>query len=167
MTGKLDDLAQPNTMLIFESQAKKLGVKVGDALTLSAPTTRGINNTADVRVVAIARDLGLLSGFNVFIPADGLRALYRLSPDTTGGPDAAPQAEGHRARPEIVVRLRKDLEPAGYKIMDADANPFFLKFDKVKREEWTGQKLDVTSWEDELSFFSWTLKAIKACLSSC
>jgi ABC-type lipoprotein release transport system permease subunit len=60
----------------------------------------------------------------------------------------------------IVIRLRKDLEKAGYRMMDADANPFFLKFDKVNREEWTGQKLDVTSWEDELAFFSWTLKAI-------
>ena len=57
-SGKLDDLAQPGTILIFENQAEKLGVKVGDALTISAPTTRGTNNTIDVRVVAIAQSLG-------------------------------------------------------------------------------------------------------------
>src|SRR5262249_40784324 len=33
--GKLDDLAHPNTILIFEEQAEKLGVTVGDTLTLS------------------------------------------------------------------------------------------------------------------------------------
>ena len=57
-SGKLEDLAQPGTILIFEEQAKKLDVKVGDALTISAPTTRGVNNTIDVRVVAIATTSG-------------------------------------------------------------------------------------------------------------
>ena len=50
LSGDLQDLAKPDTILIFESQAKKLDVRVGDALTMSAPTTRGVNNTADVRV---------------------------------------------------------------------------------------------------------------------
>jgi len=45
--------------------------------------------------------------------------------------------------------------------MDPESQPFFMKFEKVSREDWTGQKLDVTSWEDELAFFSWTLKAVR------
>jgi ABC-type lipoprotein release transport system permease subunit len=44
--------------------------------------------------------------------------------------------------------------------MDADANPFWMKFQTVNREDWTGQKLDVTTWEDEVSFLTWTLKVI-------
>ena len=35
-----------------------------------------------------------------------------------------------------------------------------MKFQQVAREDWTGQKLDVTTWEDELSFMMWTLKAL-------
>ncbi len=31
---------------------------------------------------------------------------------------------------------------------------------KVNSEDWTGQKLDVTTWEDELTFISWILSAI-------
>src|SRR5512132_2899705 len=50
--GRLEDLAQPNTVLLFEGQAARLKVKVNDVLTLSAPTDRGVNNTADVRVAA-------------------------------------------------------------------------------------------------------------------
>ena len=160
LSGRLADLAQPDTILIFESQAKKLEVKVGDALTMSAPTTRGVNNTSDVRIVAIARDLGLLSGFNVYVPSDTLRALYRLSPDATGALMLHLKTQDIDKAPQIVARLRKDLEAAGYRVMDADPHPFFMKFDKVSREEWTGQKLDVTSWQDELSFFDWTLKAV-------
>src|SRR5579859_1848167 len=42
--GKLDDLAQPGTVLLFKDQAKKLDVKVGDSVVLSAQTPRGVNN---------------------------------------------------------------------------------------------------------------------------
>ena len=27
--------------------------------------------------------------------------------------------------------------------------------------KWTGQKLDITNWEDEISFMTWTLKALQ------
>ena len=36
-----------------------------------------------------------------------------------------------------------------------------MKFQSVSREEWTGQKYDVTTWEDELQFLMWTLQALK------
>src|SRR6185295_16153685 len=60
LSGSLKDLGEPGTILIFENQAEKLNLKVGDAITLSAPTSRGTNNTIDVRVVAIAQGIGLL-----------------------------------------------------------------------------------------------------------
>ena len=160
IAGNLADLAQPHTVLIFESQAKKLDAKVGDALTFSAPTTRGINNTVDVRVVAIAKDLGLLSSWNVYIPAVTLAELYRLSPNTTGAVQILVRDRYLDDVPALMARLRKDLAAAGYRLMDPDPQPFWMKFDKVNREDWTGQKLDVTSWKDELAFFSWTLVAI-------
>jgi ABC-type lipoprotein release transport system permease subunit len=60
----------------------------------------------------------------------------------------------------LAARLRASLEKAGYRIMEPDPRPFWMKFESVTREDWTGQKLDVTSWEDELSFMMWTLKAL-------
>jgi ABC-type lipoprotein release transport system permease subunit len=156
--GRLDDLAQPNTILLFEDQARKLDVKVGDALTLSAPTPRGINNTLDVRVVAIARDLGLLSAFNVFIPHKSLRALYNLNQDTTGA--LLVYLKELRKVPAVHARLRDALQKADYRLMDDDPRAFWMKFDSVNREDWTGQKLDITNWEDEISFVSYTTKAL-------
>jgi ABC-type lipoprotein release transport system permease subunit len=35
-----------------------------------------------------------------------------------------------------------------------------MKFQSVSREDWTGQKLDVTTWEDEISFITWVLSAL-------
>ncbi len=160
VSGNIDDLAQPNTMLVFESQVERLKVKVGDAVTISAQTNRGMANTVDCRIVAIAKDMGLLSKFGTFVPVQTTRTLYQLRPDTTGviqlylKPKFVPQAA------EIAARLRQTLEKAGYAVMDADPRPFWMKFQTVNREDWTGQKLDVTTWEDEVSFLTWTLKAI-------
>jgi ABC-type antimicrobial peptide transport system permease subunit len=44
--------------------------------------------------------------------------------------------------------------------MDPDPRAFWFKFETVNREGWTGQKLDVTTWEDEISFIQWTVTAI-------
>jgi ABC-type lipoprotein release transport system permease subunit len=161
-SGKLDDLAEPGTILIFDNQAEKLGVKVGDAVTISAPTTRGTNNTVDVRVVAIAHSLGLLSTWNSFIPIDTLRKLYQFNQDSTGVVQIMlDRKDLDRKIPEISSRLRTALEQAGYRMMEPDPRAFWMKFQSVSREDWTGQKLDVTSWEDEISFMTWTLKALQ------
>ena len=45
--------------------------------------------------------------------------------------------------------------------MKPDPRAFWMKFQSVAREDWTGQKLDVTTWEDELSFMMWTLQALQ------
>jgi putative ABC transport system permease protein len=159
-SGKLEDLAQPGTILIFDTQAEKLGVKVGDALTISAPTTRGTNNTIDVRVVAIAKGLGLLSSWNSFVPIQSLRALYQLNQDATGVVQIVLERKDLDRIPEISARLRQSLEKSGFRIMTPDPRAFWMKFQSVSREDWTGQKLDVTTWEDELSFMTWTMGAL-------
>jgi putative ABC transport system permease protein len=157
--GRLDDLAQPATILLFEDQAKRLGAKVGDALTLSAPTSRGMSNTADVRVAAVARNVGILSSFSAFLPAGTLRQLYQLNATTTGVVHlylADPAASGR-----VAARLRGELAGDGWRMMDADPQPYWQKFAKVNSQDWVGQKLDVTTWEDELSFLTWILKALQ------
>jgi ABC-type lipoprotein release transport system permease subunit len=160
VSGRIEDLAEPNTLLLFESQVERLKVKVGDAVTLSAQTNRGAANTVDCRVVAIAKDMGLMSKFGVFAPVDTTRALYQLRADTTGVIQLYLKPKYVDNVKEIAGRLRGTLEKAGYRVMDSDANPFWMKFQTVNREDWTGQKLDVTTWEDEVSFLTWTLKAL-------
>ncbi|WP_224369346.1 ABC transporter permease [Hyalangium versicolor] len=158
--GKLDDLNQPGTILIFEEQAKKLDVKVGDTLTLSAPTMRGTNNTLDVRVVAIAANIGMMSSWNTFVPSKSLRDLYQLKDDATGA--IFLYLKDMKAIPAVQQRLREKLAAGGYTLMDNDPRAFWMKFDVVNREGWTGQKLDITNWEDEISFVKWVVSALNA-----
>jgi len=156
--GRLDDLAEPGTILVFEEQAKRLGVRVGDALTIAAPTARGINNTADVRIVAVARSVGILSSFSAFLPSVTLRQLYLLNDATTGAIHL--YLKNPADSNKVAARLRTDLAGAGWRMMDADPQPYWQKFQRVASEDWVGQKIDVTSWEDELSFLNWILAAL-------
>ncbi len=156
--GKLDDLSKPNAMLIFEAQAKKLGVKVGDTMTIVAPTFRGTNNTLDVTLVAIAADIGMLSSWNTFMNDQGLRQLYQLNDETTGALQIyLKDLDQVKA---VQERLRKALTAGGFELMDPDPRPYFAKFDAVNRDSWTGQKLDVTNWEDETAFVQWIVTAL-------
>jgi ABC-type lipoprotein release transport system permease subunit len=53
------------------------------------------------------------------------------------------------------------LADAGWRVMEADPRPYWEKLmAKVNNEDWTGQKLDVTTWEDEMSFLSWIVTAV-------
>src|SRR6185436_6702915 len=161
VSGNIDDLAQPHTMLVFEGQLKKLGVKVGDAVTISAQTTRGANNTIDCRIVGIAKDVGMLSQWSVFVPTQTLRDLYQIRPDATGVLQIFLQPKDQQRLGPLAGKLRNDLEKAGYRVMENDPRAFWFKFEVVNREEWTGQKLDVTTWEDEINFLQWTLQLLK------
>jgi putative ABC transport system permease protein len=153
--GSLDGLKEPGTILIFEEQAKKLEVKVGDTLTLSAPTMRGVNNTLDVRVVAIAANIGMMSSWETFVPSKSVRDLYQLKDDTAGA--LFLYLKDMKDIPKVQARLRTKLAEEGFTLMDNDPQAFWMKFDKINREGWTGQKLDITNWEDEISFVKWVV----------
>jgi ABC-type lipoprotein release transport system permease subunit len=150
--GRLEDLAQPNTILLFEGQASRLKVRVDDVLTLSAPTDRGVNNTVDVRVAAVAKNVGLLSAFSAFMQADTLRQLYGINAATTGAIHLYLKDPSESAA--VAARLRDDLARAGYRVMDPDAQPYWMKLmQTVPGQDWTGQKLDVSTAEEEMGQF--------------
>jgi putative ABC transport system permease protein len=37
-----------------------------------------------------------------------------------------------------------------------------MKFDKIANEMWVGEKLDISNWEDTLSFVKWVVQSINA-----
>ncbi|MEQ1503195.1 MAG: FtsX-like permease family protein [Myxococcota bacterium] len=155
--GRFEDLAKPGSLVLFTSQARRLEVKVGDSVTVQTETRGGQTNTIDLTVSAVARDVGLLSNFAVFMTAGDVRQLYQLNPDTTGAfwvyLTDIDQAEA------VMNHLREVLAREGFTIMDHVPAPFFFKFDTVSGEDWTGQRLDLTIWRDEVSFLTWVLTA--------
>ena len=154
--GNVEDLARPRTVMLYQKQAERLDVGVGRSLTITAPVLRGRNNSLDVEVVAIAKDLGLLSMMNCYVSKDTTTDLYLLDRDTTGviqirldDPDDSDTVAEH---------LRTALAERGYRVMEKMDGAFYHKFQTVAGEDWTGLKLDITTWEDELSMMEWTIK---------
>lgn len=159
-SGKLDDLRKPGSILIFESQAKKFKVKVGDSMVFSVLTSRNVNNTVDVRVVAIAEDMGLMTAWNVFVPDETLRRLYDLNENTTGA--LLIYLKDMNGIPAAIDTLRKALEDEHHIVLPRANKAFWMKMQETNKEDWTGQKLDLTSWDDEVSYVTWTLSVINA-----
>lgn len=157
--GSLDGLREPGTCILFAKQASRMEVKVGDQVTMSSQTFRGVNNTVDLRVVAIAKDMGMISSWNVFVHHDAIRQLYELDASTSGALQI--YLKDARDADQTVGILAKGLEKAGFRLMERVAQPFWLKFEVVQREDWTGQKLDVTSWTDEMAFIRFVLDALQ------
>jgi ABC-type lipoprotein release transport system permease subunit len=155
--GDLSKLSEPGTALLFEEQAATLNVHAGDAVTITAPTPRGTNNTVDVTVVAIAESMGMMSSFSSFVHETSLRQLYQLKEDTTGALQIYLPTSDLAQVKQVQARLRESLAKAGYQLMDDDGRAFWFKFENVNREPWVGQKLDLTNWHDEVSFASWTV----------
>jgi len=156
--GKLEDLGKPGNVLIFASQAKKLKVKTGDNMVFSVLTARGVNNTVDVRVAGVAEDMGLMTSWNTFLPQETLNRLDQTNESVTGA--LLVYIKDMKRIPRDIDLLRKALAENGYTVMDRSAKAFWLKLQDINREDWTGQKLDLTDWEDEVSYIMWTLTAI-------
>lgn len=158
VVGDGKGLVERDAALIFAGQAKRLGVRVGDRVTISVETLKGARNTGDFEVVAIARDIGFMSNFSVFLSKDGLRDLYRLDRDVTGSIQI--YLEDIEDASDVMGHLRGVLEANGYTLMEHDPRVFWMKFENVVGADWLGQKLDLTIWSDEISFITWVLTAI-------
>ena len=158
VVGDISQLGQPGTALIFAAQAKRLEVRVGDMLTITTETIDGRTNTAEVRVVAVARDVGMMTNWRIFVPKQTILELYQLKADTTGAImvylDDIERAE------EVMAHLRTVFIERGYEVMEHDPQPFFMKFERVMGEDWTGQRLDLTIWQDEVRILTWVVTAI-------
>jgi putative ABC transport system permease protein len=159
--GALKDLAKPGSIMLFAGQAKRLKVDVGDVVTIRTETLKGQTNTTDATVVAIARDLGLLSSWATFVPKETVANLYGFKPDVSGVIQIyLPNVDDSE---DAMNRLRQHLDAKGYDQLEHESQPFFIKLlQTVPAEDWTGAKLDVTTWEDENTFLVQIITALRA-----
>ncbi|MEL7372287.1 MAG: FtsX-like permease family protein [Myxococcota bacterium] len=158
VVGNLNDLTGDDTLVIFAAQAKRLGVGVGDGLTVTVETRSGARNTGEFKIVAVAKDIGFMSNFSMFATKEGIRKLYLRDDDVSGAVQVYLADYGRAS--EVMGQLRTTLDAAGYTLLEHDPRPFFAKFDNVAGEEWTGQRLDLTIWSDEVSFLLWILTVV-------
>jgi ABC-type lipoprotein release transport system permease subunit len=55
-----------------------------------------------------------------------------------------------RRADEVAPLVRTAMKDAGYEVMEPEQKPFWQKKQFVEREDWTGQRLDVSTWRDEM-----------------
>jgi len=159
--GSFADVKKPNAIILFAAQAKQLKADVGDTLTVRTATLTGQVNTADVNVVAVAKDLGMLSGWALFVPKQTVIDLYRLKPDVTGVIQI--YLKDMARSTQAMNDLRAHFAKQGYPQFEHDPQPFFMKLlQTVPGEDWTGAKLDATTWEDESSFLTQIIVGLRA-----
>ncbi|MFT7582951.1 MAG: putative ABC transport system permease protein [Myxococcota bacterium] len=149
LSGDLEDLAEPGTAMLFKQQAEDLDVKVGDTVVVTGKTARGMRNTIDVRVVAIVKDMGILSRFSTYLNRQSHQELYGFRSTTTGA--LYVYLKDRKDAAKVSKRLRDVLGTAGYDLMEPESKSYWRKQSDVNREDWTGQRLDVGTWRDEVS----------------
>ena len=113
----------------------------------------------DVTVVAIFKNIGILSNWSAFISQDTLTKLFQLGRDSTGS-FMIYLKDIERAETVMSI-LREKLKSEGYEVMEHDPRPFFTKFEVTAGMAWTGQRLDPTIWSDEVTFLMWVLTAVQ------
>jgi putative ABC transport system permease protein len=150
-------LSEPQTTVMFAAQARKLGVTVGDKLSVTVETEQGQANVLDVTVVAVARDSGFMSAWTLYIPNDTLMQLYDLRTGATGA--VMVYLKDIEQSETVMSHLREVFASRGYALMDHDGRVFWEKFESVQGQDWRGQKLDLTTWKDEASWLLWILRA--------
>jgi putative ABC transport system permease protein len=159
--GNLAEVRKKNTVVLFAATAKRIKVDVGDSVTLRSEALKGATNTVDATVVAVVRDLGVLSSFASFVSKDTVAELYQYKDDVSGVVQIyLPNIDDSE---NAMNRLRVHLEKKGYPQLEHDGQPFFIKLlQTVPNEDWVGAKLDVTTWADESSFLTQIIVGLRA-----
>jgi len=93
----------------------------------------------------------------VLVPKETILELYDINEDTTGA--IWIYLEDIDKSEETMRHLRTVLVEQGHEVMEHQPLPFYMKFETVAGEDWTGQMLDVTVWRDEVSYLLWVLTA--------
>lgn len=158
--SSLDRLRENNVAVLFEEQARRLKIQVGDRITVRIETFGGRANTSDAEVIYIAKDLGVLSNFSMIIPNELLRSLYQLQTNTSGVFHLILDDIEHAS--DVAQQVREQLLAKGYQLLPPSSDPFFLKLQDLTNESWLGQQLDVTTWREEVSYLTWILTALSS-----
>jgi putative ABC transport system permease protein len=159
--GALASLARPRTMALSSVLAERLKVRVGDLATLYGRLPDGRRNALDVEVAAITGRAGLLGETaGILVSNATLRELGGYRPESAGVLQWV--CDGDVDTVAVADRVRQALRDARFEVLPATHEAYGDKLAPLLRQPWTGQRLDVTSWEDESSFLSFVTAGLAA-----
>lgn len=156
--GDVNGLKEPNTIILFAKQAKRIGAAVGDVVTISGQLNDGSRNVAEAKVVAVCKDVGFMSDFSTFVPKKVNLDLWGSKDDVSGA--VMVYLKDVDQASATLKSMSDMLSKEGYKVMDHNPISFFFKIPAVSAEDWKGQRLDLTTWEEEVSSMSWVVQVL-------
>lgn len=160
-TGSLEALDRPRTVALSASLAERLRVRVGDMATLFAEMVGGKRNALDLEVVAITANAGFLGeAAGILVSNDTLRELSGFRPESASVLQFM-CGEGTDLD-ALDGSLRQVLRQEGFQVLPASHEAYGDKAGPLLRENWAGQRLDVSNWEDESSFLSFVTDGLRA-----
>jgi len=146
--GSLDAMNQPNNVILFNAQAEKLGVDIGDIVAFNSKTVAG-TNVVNLTVGAIVEDVGMVSQFYSFTSREMVRELMLIDDDI--GTRILIYLKDRDKAADMLYTLRSSLEEANFKLTDYQASSLFRRWQNLERQDWLGQRMDITTWEDDIS----------------
>ncbi len=159
--GALEQLARPRTVALSTQLATRLHAGVGDVITLFSPMVGGKQNAVDAQVVAITGRAGLLGeSSGVLVSNDTLKELSGYRAEAAGTLQLT--CEAGTDVDALGTALRQSLRQGGFTLLPATHEGFGDKLDPLLREGWAGQRLDVSTWEDESAFLSFVTLGLSA-----
>lgn len=159
--GSLGALDRPRTVALSSPLAERLRVRVGDVATLFSEMVGGKRNALDVEVVAITGRAGILGeAAGILVSNATLRELGGFRPEAASVLQFM-CGEDVELGP-LDDSLRQALRQAGFEVLPASHEAYGDKVSPLLRENWAGQRLDVSTWEDESSFLSFVTDGLTA-----
>ncbi|XXF81250.1 FtsX-like permease family protein [Myxococcaceae bacterium GXIMD 01537] len=159
VAGRMEDLAAPRTAVLFEREARRLGLGVGDSLSLVGSTLRGVTNSVDVRVVGIAKELVGEGEGSVFIPLADARELLGLRDDAASV--VVLYLNDLQLSAGVGWRLREALGKAGFTVMKDDPSNAMAKEFRLAAEGFTGEPMDVSLWSYEIASLKFRVRLLE------
>lgn len=159
ISGDPSKIADGPGLVLFENQAKRLGVGSGDVVTVMAQG-RGAAQAEDMVVCAVVADLGVLSRFKAFTNKAQLRRFLGLRSSVSSLLQIyLPDDE---TAPAVRAGLAASLVKAGYPVLPYDPAPLFrARREAEGRGAWHGQALALNVWQDELLYVVWLVRLLE------
>ncbi|MBU8894129.1 FtsX-like permease family protein [Corallococcus sp. M34] len=149
--GSMESLSRRRTVALSAPLADKLHVKIGDLATLYVQMPGSRRNAVDLEVVAVLERAGALGeSAGLLVSNATLRELYGYRAEAASVVQLM-CGEGTDLD-ALATRVRDGLRESGLHVLPASHEAYGDKLAPLLREGWVGQKVDVSSWEDEASF---------------
>ncbi|WPB74620.1 FtsX-like permease family protein [Archangium violaceum] len=159
--GSVAALERTHTVALSAPLARQLQVKVGDVTTLYTQLVGGKNNALDVEVAAITEPVGLLGeSSGILVSNATLRELHGYRPESASVLQLT--CAGDTDVDALAGTVRETLRTSGFTVLPASHEAYGDKMAPLLREGWAGQRVDVSTWQDESSFLSFVTDGLGA-----